>query len=213
MKILALSACNSRTSINPAVERTMNALSRVMLAIALLAAPIGAAAQSAPQPPTTSQEQGLNFRNTVPQDFETIIIAPTEADRARAEQILEIYDILETAPTPENLRPYISDSYIQHNTLIPDGYIPLAMMFSASVAEYPVEIDVHKVMVSGDWAFAHVNFRNLSNNDPDDLGTAAVDIYLYDADGMVAEHWDVLQGVPTHSGNPNGMFLKMFEGE
>ena len=54
---------------------------------------------------------------------------------------------------------------------------------------------------------------NLSNDDPNDLGTAAVDIYLYDADGMVAEHWDVLQGVPTHSANPNGMFLKLFEEE
>jgi predicted SnoaL-like aldol condensation-catalyzing enzyme len=184
-----------------------------MLAVAMLLVTIDAKAQSAPQPPTTSQEQGLNFRNTVPQDFETIIIAPTEADRKRAEQILEIYDILETAPTPENLSRFISPDYIQHNTLIPDGPVPLAMMFSASVAEFPATIDVHKVMVVGDWAMAHVNFRNLANNDPDDLGTAAVDIYLYDTDGMVAEHWDVLQGVPTHSGNPNVMFLKMFEGE
>jgi predicted SnoaL-like aldol condensation-catalyzing enzyme len=191
----------------------MNPLPPAMLALAFLSAPVGAAAQSAPQPPTTSQEQGLNFRNTVPEDFETIIIAPTAADRARAEEILEIYELLETDPTPENLSAYISDSYIQHNPLIPDGHVPLAMMFSASVAEYPVEIDVHKVMVSGDWAFAHVNFRNLANDDPDDLGTAAVDIYLYDAEGMVTEHWDVLQGVPTHSGNPNGMFLKAFEGE
>ncbi|MEO0692463.1 MAG: hypothetical protein AAFY90_06265 [Pseudomonadota bacterium] len=177
------------------------------------AVPVVAAAQSAPRPPTTSQEQGLNHRNTVPRDFETIIIAQTVADRARAAQIIEIYDVLETAPTPENMRRYISERYIQHNTLIPDGPVPLAMMFSSSVAQYPVEIDVHKVMVSGDWAMAHVNFRNLSNDDPNDLGTAAVDIYLYDADGMVAEHWDVLQGVPTHSANPNGMFLKLFEEE
>ena len=30
---------------------------------------------------------------------------------------------------------------------------------------------------------------------------------------MVAEYWDVLQGVPPHSANPNGMFLKLFEAE
>ncbi|MEO1363392.1 MAG: hypothetical protein AAFU86_06410 [Pseudomonadota bacterium] len=180
---------------------------------ALMVLPVIAAAQDAAQPPTTSQEQGLNYRNTVPRDFETIIIAQTEADRARAAQIIEIYEVLETAPTPENMARYISERYIQHNTVIPNGPVPLAMMFSSSVAQYPVEIDVHKVMVSGDWAMAHVNFRNLSNDDPNDLGTAAVDIYLYDAGGMVAEHWDVLQGVPTHSANPNGMFLKLFEAE
>lgn len=42
---------------------------------------------------------------------------------------------------------------------------------------------------------------------------AAVDTYLFGADGRVEEHWDVLQDVPTHSANPNGMFLKVFEGE
>lgn len=180
------------------------------LTIALIAMPF---APAVAQAPTTSQEQGLNHRNTVPERFETIVIAASEADRARAEQIIEIYELLETEPTPENLSKYISERYIQHNTMIPDGPVPLAMTFSASVAQYPVEIDVHKVMVVGDWAMAHVNFRNLSNDDPDDLGTAAVDIYLYDADGMVAEHWDVLQGVPTHSANPNGMFLRLFEEE
>ena len=191
----------------------MKVMYTTILCGALMVLPVIGAAQAAAQPPTTSQEQGLNHRNTVPRDFETIIIAQTEADRARASQIIEIYELLVSAPTAENMARYISDRYIQHNTVIPNGPVPLAMMFSSSVAQYPVEIDVHKVMVSGDWAMAHVNFRNLSNDDPNDLGTAAVDIYLYDADGMVAEHWDVLQVVPTHSANPNGMFLKLFEAE
>lgn len=184
-----------------------------LLAAVASATALPAVAQSVPQPPTRSQEQGLNYRNTVPKEFETIIIAATDEDRARAEQIIEIYKVLETAPTPDNMRKYISEAYIQHNTIIPDGPVPLAMTFLSSVAQYPVEIDVHKVMVIGDWAMAHVNFRNLTNNDPNDLGTAAVDMYLYNAEGKVAEHWDVLQGVPTHSGNSNGMFLKLLEGK
>ena len=191
----------------------MRGISLSSLAVAVSVLPFHASAQTAIQPPTTSQEQGLNFRNTVPSTFETIIIAPTDADHARAEQIIEIYKMLETAPTPENMRKYISASYIQHNTLIPDGPVPLAMTFSSSVAQYPLEIDVHKVMVVGDWAMAHVNFRNIANDDPNDLGIAAVDMYLYDADGMVAEHWDVLQTVPTHSAGPHGMFLKLLKTE
>lgn len=163
--------------------------------------------------PRTSQDQGLNHRNTVPQDFDTVIIAANAADRARAQEILEIYRVLESDPSIANMRKYIASGYVQHNTVIPDGPEPLAMVFSSSVAQYPVAIDVHKVMVLGDWAMAHVNFRNLSSNNPNDLGIAAVDIYRYNADGKVIEHWDVLQGVPTHSANPNGMFLPVFDEE
>ena len=161
--------------------------------------------------PMTSQDQGMNYQNTIPREFTTEIIVVDDEGRARAEEIIEIYQVLSTDPSITNMRQYLSDEYIQHNTVIPDGAKALAMMFSSSVAQYPVEIDVHKVMVVGDWAMAHVNFRNLDTTDPEDLGTAAVDMYLYDSDGKVAEHWDVLQGVPTHSANPNGMFLKIFK--
>lgn len=161
--------------------------------------------------PMTSQEQGMNHRNTIPREFTTEIIAVDDEGRARAEQIIEIYKVLSTDPSIANMRQYLSDDYIQHNTVVPDGPEAIAMLFSSSVAQYPVEIDVHKVMVVGDWAMAHVNFRNLDTTDPEDLGTAAVDMYLYAPDGKVAEHWDVLQGVPTHSANPNGMFLKILK--
>ncbi|MEM1241473.1 MAG: nuclear transport factor 2 family protein [Cyanobacteria bacterium P01_H01_bin.26] len=161
--------------------------------------------------PMTSQDQGMNYQNTIPREFTTEIIVVDDEGRARAEEIIEIYNVLSTDPSIDNMRKYLSDNYIQHNTVVPDGAEAIAMLFSSSVAQYPVEIDVHKVMVVGDWAMAHVNFRNLDTTDPEDLGTAAVDMYLYGPDGKVEEHWDVLQGVPTHSANPNGMFLKVFK--
>ena len=168
---------------------------------------IGAYAQDGR--PIKSQDQEMDKVNVVPKNFTTEIIAIDDEGRKRAQDIIEIYKILSTEPTPDNLKKYLSDNYVQHSTMVPDGYNGLAMVFSSSVKQYPVEIDVHRIMVIGDWAMAHVNFRNLDTTDPDDLGTAAVDLYYYAPDGKVLEHWDVLQAVPTYSVNPNGMFLKI----
>jgi predicted SnoaL-like aldol condensation-catalyzing enzyme len=77
---------------------------------------------------------------------------------------------------------------------------------------------VHRIIAVGDYVWAHVNFLNLFNDDPNDTGIAGVDIYKMDSDGKAIEHWDSLQlvGDPKNSApliapnipraNPNGMF-------
>lgn len=163
--------------------------------------------------PSKSQDQQVDRRNRVPSNFETHIILGSESDRAIAETIVRLYEVFATNPSGETMREFMSDTYIQHSTNVPNGRNPIAMLFASSVAQYDVEIDVHKVIVVGNWAMAHVNFRNVDNSEPDDLGTAAVDMYYFGKDGRIEEHWDVLQQVPTYSANENGMFLKIFEGE
>ncbi|MEM9212235.1 MAG: hypothetical protein AAGA63_12195 [Pseudomonadota bacterium] len=163
-------------------------------------------------PPTRSQDQGFIYRNSIPEGFETHVLVNNDTDRARAERIIEFYGVLSTRPTIESVGEYVSDQYIQHSTQLPNGRQPLAMLFKGSTDEYPVAIDVHRVIVVGNSAMAHVNFRNLDNNDPSDMGMAAVDIYLFDSEGKITEHWDVLQTVPSHAPNPNGMFVRLFEG-
>lgn len=41
---------------------------------------------------------------------------------------------------------------------------------------------------------------------PGDQDYAGIDIFRLDEAGKVVEHWDVLQVVPDHSENRNGMF-------
>lgn len=185
------------------------------LACATIALGSGAPAQEtdAFAQPTRAWEQGMIHRNTIPTDFETLIIVNTDEDRARAERILELYEVLADQPTLEQVSQFVSDRYIQHSTMLPNGREPLTMLFAGSAAENPAFIDVHRVIVVGDWAMAHVNFRQLDDDDPDDLGMAAVDIYLFDADGLITEHWDVIQTVPSHQPNPNGMFVTVTAGE
>ncbi|MEM6651758.1 MAG: hypothetical protein AAGA72_12330 [Pseudomonadota bacterium] len=173
----------------------------------------GTEAGPPPGAPTKSRDQQMIHKQSVPQDFETEIFVADEQGQRRAEQILEIYRILATEPTIENVRKHVADGYIQHSVMIPDGPQPLAMLFAQSVAQYPIQIDVHKIAVVGDFGMAHVNFRNLDNDNPDDLGTAAVDMYYWGDDEKIVEHWDVLQVVPAYSSNTNTMFLKLYPGD
>jgi predicted SnoaL-like aldol condensation-catalyzing enzyme len=73
----------------------------------------------------------------------------------------------------------VSGPYIQHNPLFPNGL----------------------VAIDGDLAFVHVRYLDWAGQE-----TAGVDIFRFDADGKVVEHWDVLQPVPASSNNANTMF-------
>lgn len=131
------------------------------VALGMLILPMSAKAQEPKAPPLTSRAQELNQRNSVPKGFKTEIIAATPEDRKRAEKLIKIYEILAAGPSIDEIRKYVADDYVQHSPLLPDGPEGLVAFFSATKVEYPLEIDVHKVMVVGDWAVAHVNFPNV----------------------------------------------------
>ncbi|MBH0052849.1 nuclear transport factor 2 family protein [Salinibacterium sp. SWN139] len=103
----------------------------------------------------------------------------------------------------------VADEYIQHNPLLPDGAAGLGATFAALTAERQnARVVIHRIIASGDWVWAHVNFLNLYNDDADDLGVAGVDIWKMDADGIALEHWDVLQPITDAVSpvNGHGMF-------
>ena len=41
---------------------------------------------------------------------------------------------------------------------------------------------------------------------PDDKDYAGIDIFRFDEDGKIVEHWGVLQVIPDISANENSMF-------
>lgn len=159
--------------------------------------------------PMKSSAQEMNQLNTVPKNSKPEIITVDDRGREKAQKIIELYGVLSDNPTIEKVLKYVREDYVQHSPMLPDGPQGLAMFFHALNEQYPVKIEVHRIMVIGNWAMAHVNFRNLDTEDPNDLGSAGVDIYTFGPDGRLSEHWDAVQGVPTYSVNPNGMFLKV----
>lgn len=97
---------------------------------------------------------------------------------------------------------FLVPAYIQHNPLIADGSVALGKYFAGVKAAHPrAHVVVHKVIAVGDYVFAHVNFFNLTTDDPNDAGIAGVDIYKMNAEGRAVEHWDTLQlvGDPKNS--------------
>src|SRR5882762_4097833 len=134
--------------------------------------------------------------------------------------VLVLYDLMiNKKKSEEATARFVSSAYIQHNPLIADGPVALGQFFGQITRERAqARVVVHKIIAVGDYVWAHVNFLNLFNDDPEDTGIAGVDIYKMDVDGKAIEHWDTLQlvGDPKNSApliapnipraNANGMF-------
>jgi predicted SnoaL-like aldol condensation-catalyzing enzyme len=111
--------------------------------------------------------------------------------------VLGFYDqVINKKRSEESVAQYVNPSYVQHNPLIPDGAAALGQFFGKVTKERArARVEVHRIIAVGDYVWAHVNFLNLFNDDPQDTGIAGVDIYKFDADGKALEHWDTLQVV------------------
>jgi len=96
----------------------------------------------------------------------------------------------------------IAEDYIQHNPNVPDGKAPLVSFFSEYFAENPESrARIVRSAADGDLVWLHVQ----STNGEEDLGEAVVDIFRVE-DGIIVEHWDVIQTVPSEAANSNTMF-------
>jgi predicted SnoaL-like aldol condensation-catalyzing enzyme len=150
-----------------------------------------------------------------------VLVDPKDSRAVRnKDNILAWYDLtIDKKRSEEAATKFVAPGYIQHNPLIPTGGEALGKFFGLSLKERArPRVKVHKIIAIGDYVWAHVNFLNLFNDDPQDTGVAGVDIYKMDADGKAIEHWDVLQVVGTPASavnwyapnmppaNPNGMF-------
>jgi predicted SnoaL-like aldol condensation-catalyzing enzyme len=134
--------------------------------------------------------------------------------------VLALYDLMiNQKRSEEGTARHVSSAYVQHNPLIPDGAAALGQFFGKITGERKnARVVVHRIIAVDDYVWAHVNFLNLFNDDPNDTGISGVDIYKMDADGKAIEHWDTLQfvGDPKNSApmlgpnipraNSNGMF-------
>lgn len=97
---------------------------------------------------------------------------------------------------------FIAPGYIQHNQAAEPGREGLKRFLDMIREATPQAVhDVKRAFVDGDHVTVHYHVRRW----PDDLGWAVIDIFRL-ADGMVAEHWDVMQDVVEGGPNPASPF-------
>ncbi|MGN6445227.1 nuclear transport factor 2 family protein [Amnibacterium sp.] len=95
---------------------------------------------------------------------------------------------------------FVSPDYIQHNPGLEDGPEAAVEGLEPKFRAEGARFEIQRILVDGDLAVVHVRASR-----PGAPPAAVADFYRI-ADGLLVEHWDVLQPVPAESANPHPMF-------
>lgn len=115
--------------------------------------------------------------------------------------VAEFYDLIINKKDYEAAEKYIGPRYKQHNPLVKDYPEGLKEFIGFLRANHPdARSEIIRSFADGDYVILHVH----SARPP--VHRAIIEIFRLTEDGRIDEHWDVIQEVPEHSANPNGMF-------
>ena len=126
----------------------------------------------------------------------------TPEEQRNLDHVLGLFRDVLVPLDAEQVDRYIAPDYIQHSPMAAPGRESLKAFLRVVRAASPQASQrLLRAFVDGDHVIIHYHVKR----SPEDRGFIVIDIFRL-ANGMVAEHWDSVQDVPTESPNPISMF-------
>jgi predicted SnoaL-like aldol condensation-catalyzing enzyme len=128
----------------------------------------------------------------------------TSPDQNR-QNAVAFYELMFNQCQPrEAVERYVGASYTQHNPHVADGKDSFIAYFERMAKDFPGKrVDIKRTVAQANLVVLHCHqvWPTEANKD-----WAGIDIFRFDDEGKIVEHWDVLQVVPAEALHANTMF-------
>lgn len=129
-------------------------------------------------------------------------MARSAAEQTNHDLVMRLFAEVLNPLDPAAVDRFVAADYIQHSRLAAPGRDGLKAFLTWARQTNPGAVhDIKRSFADGDHVVVHHHVRRW----PDDPGLAVIDIFRL-ADGLVVEHWDVLQELAGDSPNPAPVF-------